>query len=73
MAQPTWMSDGVTPRRTDPRRLIIAKWLGVIQNSGSPYAVNNPLRTDTRHVLKAKIDAAYSNVPFPGIGCCLVT
>ena len=67
MAQPTWLSDGTTPRRTDTRRIITAKWLGALQNMlGTTFAANDPHPHDTWRVLLEKIDCAKSGVAYHG-------
>tara|TARA_R110000868_G_C10531762_1_gene734090 strand:- start:230 stop:610 length:381 start_codon:yes stop_codon:yes gene_type:complete len=55
------MSDGSTPRITDPQNILFQKWLGGVQNSiVSPNTANNPAITDTNWDCLRKIARAIS-------------
>lgn len=64
MAEPSFFTDGATPRRTNTRWELTAKWLGVIQNNlgGSANSANNPRRDNTRRQLLVKINKAKAGV-----------
>ena len=66
MPQPSFLSEGVTPRLTDTRWAILVKWLGELQNQAGAIVINNPKRNDTRRILLGKIESALAGVAFPG-------
>lgn len=66
MAEPAFLGDGTTQRRSDPKWVVYAKWLGVLQNQAGALAANNPRRFDGRRVLQEKINCALNGVAYTG-------
>lgn len=68
MAQPDFLGDGHTQRRSDTKWLVWAKTLGEYQDSlgGSALAANNPRRSDTLRILKQKLLCAIDGVTYTG-------
>jgi hypothetical protein len=68
MAQPDFLGDGTTARRTDALWAVLVKELSRYQNSlgGSALPQNNPRRADTTRILRRKFLAALNGVPFQG-------
>lgn len=56
--EPSFISDGATPRRTDSRWFRWLKILGVIQNEAGADPDNNPRRSDTIRMLQEKVNKA---------------
>jgi hypothetical protein len=53
MSQPTYLG-GPVPLRTDSRLRVETKLLGAYQNKAGALAHNNPVRTDTRRIIRLK-------------------
>ena len=66
MAEPAFLGDGTTPRRSDSRWVVTAKWLGVLQNQNGALTANNPRRSDGLRVLREKINCALNGVAYTG-------
>lgn len=59
MAQPSFLSFGSTPTRTDTKWFRWTRILGRVQNNlASPNAANNPRRNDSLRDIKLKINRA---------------
>lgn len=63
MSEPSFLSEGTTPRLTDTKQRVLTKWLGVLQNRAGALASNNPRPDDTIYKLKQKIDKALTGTP----------
>ena len=66
MAEPSFLGDGTTQRRSDSKWVVTAKWLGVLQNQSGALPENNPKRTDGYRVLREKINCALNGVAYTG-------
>lgn len=66
MPQPEFLGDGNTPRRSDAKWVVYAKWLGVLQSQSGALAANNPRRSDGRRVLQEKINCSLNGVAYTG-------
>lgn len=58
MPEPSFLSGGDTPRRTDTRWTEAVRWLGTLQNEAGADPANNPSRTDSYNTVLRKIAAA---------------
>lgn len=63
MSQPSFLSDGTTPRVTDTKQRVLTKWLGALQNRAGALAANDPRPDDTIWKLKQKIDKSLTGTP----------
>lgn len=66
MAEPSFLGDATTQRRSDTKWVVTAKWLGVLQNQAGSIPANNPRRTDALRVLREKINCALNGVAYTG-------
>jgi hypothetical protein len=66
MAEPVFLGDGTTERRTDSRWVRWVKILGAYQNSPGALAANNPLRGDPIRVIKQKVLNAVNGTSYTG-------
>lgn len=49
-------ANGTTPLLTDTKRVILVRWLTVLQTRSGALAKNNASATDTKRQLEVKID-----------------
>jgi hypothetical protein len=66
MAQPAFLSDGSTPRRTDAKWVRWTKILGKYQDAVGALPANNPARGDGIRVVKQKVLCSLAGVSYTG-------
>jgi len=66
MAEPSFLGDSTTPRRSDAKWVRWVKILGSYQNAPLAIAANNPRRSDGIRVIKQKVLNAVRGTSYTG-------